>query len=314
MKFDLPTMRPGLKSANLVDGRGQTVFVGGATRVAELLYALPMVKGDALALSATDLAVLTRKTVSAMTAVPYVAATLLNAVSGLGAETPLKLARIGIRLEDLVIDDRVTAKDTGHQDLYWKTAAGGVAVLRELDTQIARGTGTSPNMAGLSTLVTRTAAAKTPADVEYDVRLALASINPNGSGPGDGPHCLIGNALLLRKLMQLASGQRGTSGWRHDPRSGLVVYHYMGIPFYRADVATSANLTTLYAANLGPTGLNLVHAYGTPASFGLAVDPIPGPQGQAVHDVAVHGAWALALWELEAAFSITSVDVTTTGL
>src|SRR3990172_7995819 len=63
MKFELPNLRNGPKQPNVYDGRGQTFFVGGGTKVSELLFALPMVKGDQLAvLSGGELSVLVRRT------------------------------------------------------------------------------------------------------------------------------------------------------------------------------------------------------------------------------------------------------------
>ncbi len=324
MKFEIPNLRQGPKQPNVFDGRGQNYFVGGGGKVSELVFGLPMVKGEELAvLSTGELAILIRRSsAGGGTGTAYTSSTSISAITTLGTEAQLRLARIGARLEDLIIDDRAAAKDTAHQDLYWKAVTGATIVLRQLDTQLATGNGSAPNMLGLESLPSiftgRTAAEATSADFEKDVRKAIAAVTTNGRGPGEGAHCLIGNDRILRRLMAVSSGQNGDSGWRHDPRSGLVVFHYMGLPFYRTAIATTGippnEETKLYAANLGPTGLNLVYAYGSPSSFGLALDDASSPSGQAVKDMFVHGAWALACWEGEAFFEITDVLVDPTLL
>ena len=90
------------------------------------------------------------------------------------------------------------------------------------------------------------------------------------------------------------------------------MFHYQGVPYFRSDVLTVTNTTSLYAANLGPTGLNLVFAHGSPESFGLAMDRVSATAGIAIADVLVHGAYALALWEDEALYEITGIDVSGT--
>jgi hypothetical protein len=319
MKFELPNLRQGPKQSNAYDGRGQNFFVGAGSKVSELIFALPMVKGEQLAvLSTGELAVLIRRTpTTAGTGTAYTGGTSLTAITGLPAEEQLKLARIGARLEDLIIDDKAAARDTAHQDLYWKSVTGATMVLRQLDTQIATGNGTAPNMRGLENLsaifTNRTAASASAASIESDVRKAIAAVTTNGRGPGEGTHCLIGNDRVLRRLMTVASGQQGRSGWCHDARSGLVVFHYMGLPFYRTAIATTGGAgvekSKLYAANLGPTGINLLYAYGAPASFGLELDETSAPAGQVLKDMVVHGAWALTCWEGESFFEITNVFV-----
>ena len=78
----------------------------------------------------------------------------------------------------------------------------------------------------------------------------IKQIFPNGVGVGEGIHALLGNSRLLRKLQGTATGQKGMSGYRIDRRSGMFVYHYMGIPFYRCEVPTTTDLTTMYGVNL----------------------------------------------------------------
>jgi hypothetical protein len=66
------------------------------------------------------------------------------------------------------------------------------------------------------------------------------------------------------------------------------------------NTTTTAGATSLYAANLGPNGLQLVHAYGSGQTFGLQVDEEPTQSTTATHGLVVHGAWALAAWESSA--------------
>ncbi len=329
MRFALERLRAGPDRPDVVDGRGQTFFAGpivtiatdGQTpRVAELLHALPMVKVEAAAVNASGrLAVLVKRAGGALAnpATWYTSGTVLQIVpASPSAEVEILLARVGYRLQKLIIDDKVTPGATAHRENYWKTLTAALAVLREIDTAIARGDGLEPvprflGLKKLSSNSGRTVALPTPtSNLEPYVRRALGAITPNDCGPGGGPHCLIGNAKAMRRLMATSAGQSGSSGWKEDCASGQRVFHYTGIPFYRCDVEIeTGNLTRLYAANLGPTGLNLVYAHGTPMSFGLDIDESSPGTGLAVDDCLVHGAFALALWENEALFEISNIDV-----
>ena len=267
--------------------------------------------------SSGQLAVLVKRAGGAVAAPGwYTSATTLPVLPFLpGAEDQLLLARVGYRLQKLIVDDKVTPDGTAHDAAYWKVLTAAYALLRELDNAIATGTGVEsvPRIRGLATLSAssgRTVALPTPtSNLEPYVRRALGAITPNDCGPGGGPHCLIGSNKGMRRLMATAAGQSGSSGWREDPTSGQFVFHYMGVPFYRSDVGETGSVSRIYAANLGPTGLNLVYAHGTPMSFGLEVDDTSATTGTAVEECVVHGAFALALWENEALFEVTNIDV-----
>jgi hypothetical protein len=327
MRFELSRLRKGPARPDIIDGRGQSFFAGpvvtvatdGQTpRISEVLHALPMVKVEGAAVTSTgQLSVLVKRAGGAQ-ATPgwYASGTSLPVLPSLpGIEDQLLLARVGYRIQKLIIDDKVTPDGTAHDAAYWKILTAAYALLRELDNALARGTGVEsvPRIRGLATLSStsgRTVALQTPtSNLEPYLRRALGAITPNDCGPGGGPHCLIGSNKGMRRLMATAAGQSGSSGWRNDPVSGQFVYHYMGIPFYRSDIDETGSVSRIYAANLGPTGLNLVYTHGTPASFGLEVDDTSASTGTAVDEAVVHGAFALALWENEALFEISNIDV-----
>ncbi len=139
----------------------------------------------------------------------------------------------------------------------------------------------------------------------------LASVCPNGHGAGEGPHCLIGNTDVLHALMA-SSVSIPECGWREDSRIGGLVYHFMGIPFYRVAATTDGTedpRSVIAAANFGTTGLALVHAYGSADSLGIQIDEEPVHASTASASFLVHGAFALMCWEPEAFYACTNVGV-----
>jgi len=122
----------------------------------------------------------------------------------------------------------------------------------------------------------------------------------------------VGNDTVLTALMQTATAKGNAScGWRHDPRTGLTVYHYLGIPYYRCNIVSGAGEAEyLFAANLGPTGLSLVHAYGTAETCGLEVEQEPTAPQTASRDILVHGAYALVVWDPGAIYGYKKVALT----
>jgi len=144
--------------------------------------------------------------------------------------------------------------------------------------------------------------------------LAMSRVCPTGNGAGEGPHCLVGNDDMLRVLINSAFNA-SDCGWRRDARTGLIVYHHLGLPFYRAALPTTtvaeplSSTSSLYAVNLGVSGMALVHAYGTAESLGLQVDDEPTQTSAATQGLLVHGAWSLVAWEPEAFFACTNVSV-----
>jgi hypothetical protein len=67
----------------------------------------------------------------------------------------------------------------------------------------------------------------------------------------------------------------------------------------------------IYAANLGPTGLQMIHAFGTADTFGVAVQETPVTSATGTREVTVHGAWALVLWEQEGLAGVKDINLTT---
>ena len=87
---------------------------------------------------------------------------------------------------------------------------------------------------------------------------------------------------------------------------------WMGIPFYRTNTEEDTGTgSPLLAANLGPTGVCLVHGYGTPESYGLQVDQNPFQSTTGMRELLVHGAFGIAIWEPEAIFCITDTPTPT---
>ena len=141
---------------------------------------------------------------------------------------------------------------------------------------------------------------------------------PNGSsGTGEGIDCFFAGILTLRRMMALAVTQSGFGEWKRDFRTGRTVFHYMGIPVYRTETNETDSTNKggkLYAANLGPTGLQMIHAYGQSDTFGIAVQETPVTAQTGLREITVHGAWALVLWEKEAIMELNNFDITATAL
>jgi hypothetical protein len=95
-----------------------------------------------------------------------------------------------------------------------------------------------------------------------------------------------------------------------DPRTGLMIYHFLGVPFYRCEVANDAEgKAQLFAVNLGPTGLTMVHAYGSAETYGLEVEQEPTHPQIAARDILVHGAWTLAMWDPGSLFGVQGITL-----
>lgn len=119
--------------------------------------------------------------------------------------------------------------------------------------------------------------------------------------------------MLTALMKSPVSRANGSCCWKHDPRTGLSVFHYLGVPFYRANVEPregGEGGAYLFAANLGPTGLCVVHAYGTRESYGLEVDVESTNAAKVARDIVVHGAWQLIAWEDGAVYGYHSLDIT----
>jgi hypothetical protein len=143
------------------------------------------------------------------------------------------------------------------------------------------------------------------------VRAIIEKVTCNGdSGVGDGLDGLFAGPKTIRTLMTTSAGQSGASGWRRDARTGRFVYHYMGIPVYRVD-NTESTTGTLWGANLGPSGLCVVHAFGSAESFGLVAEETPVTSLTGAREITVHGAWALVAWEQTSLYEMTGITLST---
>lgn len=129
-------------------------------------------------------------------------------------------------------------------------------------------------------------------------RRLLTEVWTRGEGAGEGIHCLLGNSRMLRTLMSAAADTSNCGYWL-DRRSGMTVYHYQGVPFYRVPFPDTDADTKgwLVGANLGATGLQMVHVTGTSESRGLQLEtqPIDASAGTVVQ--LVQGAMTPVLWD-----------------
>ena len=73
--------------------------------------------------------------------------------------------------------------------------------------------------------------------------------------------------------------------------------------------ASETTTGPLYAVNLGATGLCLVHAYGTVASYGLEVEELAIDPTTGYRQFVVHGAYALVAWEAEAIYGVSNTPI-----
>lgn len=317
--------------APTIDASRPLFRVGGSSKVSDALHALSFIKGSPVigTVSGTTqgtlestMSVQVQRIESVEQPLKYeLQSTDVTNVSSVLSTIPTKglqtfnLGRIGGRARVLTIDQTVTAPGTvqDYSDIQLQTAA--IGLLRRVDLEIGQGQfgGSPAGFDGLSQLApARTSGSS--GDFGADMRLLLSLITPNGSsGTGEAVDCLFGGPLVLRKLMALSQSQGGIGTWARDGRTGRNVFHYMGIPFYRTQTneVQTVDGGVIYAANLGPTGLQMIHAFGTADTFGVAVQETPVTTATGTREVTVHGAWALVLWEQEALAGIAEIDLTT---
>jgi hypothetical protein len=296
--------------------------VGSSTNVSDLLMAIPMLKADPVtAIAPTGAASPFTMKVTVQTAGTLQTASyydnlndITELTAGLATSTDFPLARLGLRFSVPKLDSQLGAANTAGDAAEWRMYATAYAVLRQLDIEIVEGTGSAgppQTIKGLEQLSSNRTAATT-GNTDTDVSRIIREIYPNGTGVGEGIDCLIGSPRAMRKVMASTAGQSASSGFRIDRRTGTLIYHYLGIPFYRSNVeVTGAGLTKLYGANLGGTGLNLIHTVGSADTYGLTADIDELSTTRASVSYVVHGAYAVALWEEAAAFAITGFDVST---
>lgn len=304
---------------NFTDGGGSTSVV----LPAEFLQALPKVKGSPLEVIPSDgEAAATQLRVRVQRDIKWSATASSLIYTDVGTDislmptvllTPFEsvLARIGLRISALKIDSAV-APALSRDPSAWRVPSAANRLLQSLDAMIGQGVaGAFDGLKDLADGAGRFVDA-TGLSLEQVAANLLTKISTTGRGCGEGVHCLVGNDTVLTALMQTATAKNNaTCGWRHDPRTGLVVYHYLGIPYYRCNIVTDElEGEYLFAANLGPTGLALVHAYGTAETYGLEVEQEPTAPHTASRDIIVHGAYALLLWDPGAIYGYKKVPLT----
>jgi hypothetical protein len=294
--MDVPMVAPAelLQAVRFVRGSPLTVLPGVAgspTLLSVVVQRDSLWTGDADDMVYTDL-------VSSIFAGP----------SESGATIPMNVARLGLRVTGLKIDSAV-APSASRDPSAWRVAAASNRLLMAVDATVG-GDGTLfPSLSSLATSVNHLAAAT--ASLDDDAIDLLGRVSATGRGCGEGVHALVGNAALLSKLAKTATAKtNGSCGWRVDPRTGLVIYHFLGVPFYRCEVANDAEgKAKLFAVNLGSTGITMVHAYGSAETYGLEVEQEPTHPQIAARDILVHGAWTLAMWDPGALFGVQGITL-----
>lgn len=302
--------------------------------VGEFLEALPMIKAEQVVVSIpsnpsssmlTMTAPIFRMNSSAMSGPPNPAydnvtgPTSINNV-GISADPyPNYFARIGLTFPALALDSEVGARLTA-QNLQDVRVATAIRVsMATLDTALAQGTGALASgvqlMRGLQAL-TGTAqnigmsrsTLSSIATLQADLINAISTITVSGNGSGEGANCLVGGPFAMRALMGTTAGMSASSGWKVDQRTGLFIYHWLGLPFYRANCSEdSSSGGQMWAANLGPTGLSLAYTSGTPDTYGFQLDELPITETSANRAFTLHGAFALIAWENECAWGLTGI-------
>ena len=143
----------------------------------------------------------------------------------------------------------------------------------------------------------------TALNVDVASQRLLTEVWTRGDGAGDGISCLLGNDRMLRSLM-INAGDTPNCGYGEDRRSGMTVYHYLGIPFYRvpfpdkvSDGIVDTSKGWLVGANLGPMGMQMIHVTGTSESRGIQrdVQPLDAAAGTVVQ--LVQAALTPVLWD-----------------
>ena len=296
--------------------------VGNNSKFSELLYAIPMIRGtpvqgNVLSSSSTELLVQVQSASSVPSAAFYdlSSASVAAVTANVNAPVQFNVGRLGARVVVLAIDQRSTASGSAQDFAYLQTQVAMASVMRQLSSALATGTVASGSFAGFADFLSTYTSRVTPTSGSLinDVTRLLRSVHPSGPTlSGEGPHCLIAGPRVREQLMLTSAGQSGTSGYRTDPRTGMLVYHFLGMPVYVTDTGeptVAPFVGNLYAANLGPTGLQLIHAYGSAESFGIVAEETPVPTATGRREITVHGAWSLVLWEPEGWAAVTGIPI-----
>jgi hypothetical protein len=294
--MDVPMVAPAefLQAVRFVKGSPLTVLPGVAgspTLLSVVVQRDSLWTGDADDMFYTDL-------VSSIFAGP----------SESGATIPMNVARLGLRVTGLKIDSAV-APSASRDPSAWRVAAASNRLLMAVDATVG-GDGTLfPSLSSLASSVGHLETAAGAVTLDDRAIDLLGRVSATGRGCGEGVHALVGKPKLLSALAKTATAKtNGSCGWRVDPRTGLMIYHFLGVPFYRCELADDAEGNAqLFAVNLGPTGLTMVHAYGSAETYGLEVEQEPTHPQIAARDILVHGAWTLAMWDPGALFGVKGI-------
>ncbi|MBL8680220.1 MAG: hypothetical protein JNK05_13680 [Myxococcales bacterium] len=292
---------------------------GQTAKVSDLFFAVPMVRGEPVlgvtASGSDEITVQIQRAANTLTQGAYYD---LSSASVQDVQTPsaapevISLRRVGGRVRILRIDKYATAKNSAQSYSSNELQVASLAVLEYVDNQLIQGNAFIGNaIQGLSAMCAAYSRAGTITDPDIAAREIIAAVMCRGeSGAGDGIDCFFAGRSMVRTLMSTAAGQRGTSGWRRDARTGRLVYHYQGLPVYRVD-NTDSETGKLWGANLSSCGLNIVHAYGSSDSFGLVAEETPVTSATGAREVTVHGAFALVAWEQTAIFEVNGITLAT---
>lgn len=306
-----------------IDASRVLFCVGNATKVSDALHALSFIKGSpvratiaggAPSLLSSTLSVQVQRLTSVPQPLSYnLSSTDVQDVAAVLEEpSTFTLARLGGRVRVLTIDQQSTAPNTSQDlaDLQLQNAA--IGIIRRIDREIGQGltSGSPEGFDGLPKLCSNNVSGAI--NFSSALREVMVNVCCNGTaGSGEGIDCFFGGPLVLRKLIAQSVAEGGTGEWRNDERTGRKVFHYLGIPYYRTETAENAETGgALFAANLGTTGLQMLYAYGSRETFGIAAQETPVTTATGLREITVHGAWALVLWEQSALWSITDISLT----
>lgn len=221
---------------------------------------------------------------------------------------PLKFGRIGSSYSINFDQLDATILSVGANDpRRWRYLAALATCWKALDTQSIEGDNSSTNeFDGLSNLVTNASnsAGTSAANTRSDVAKALANV----ASAGKGATALIGNAEVQRLFTEAFDGGRTEYG--PGPSGGLIPF-FDKVPFLRANVAISTNLTSFYAVDL--QSLVMFHTSGSKETLGFelhSTDEIAGSAPRAAEtENVVYGGHALNICNESAVYAINAVDV-----
>lgn len=287
---------------------------GQNTTVSDLLWAVPFVKGKptlGVTAGSYSMAVQVQRAGASISTPSYYG--LQTPITNVADPSPttesFTLFRIGGRVRVLTIDQFATAAGTAQNYATDQLQVAALSSLRYLDNQLIAGVGGGIAITGLSKLATQYGQTSSLSNADTAARQIVEHVHCNGAGgTGEGLDCYFAGIRTIRTLMSTSAGQTGASGWRRDTRTGRFVFHYQGIPVYRVDSA-DVETGTLWGANLGSTGISIVHAFGSADGFGLVAEETPVTDITGTKDIMVHGAWTLVAWEPTALYEVNGITL-----